>query len=275
MLRLTALGSLLSALALFPVAWKWKIPLRTTAVGVVSSVLLAALPFLRLHRARRGPAGTAVALAAQAGLTGLAALALAMQRFWRDPERTPPPGEGLVLSAADGEVIYVRTAAANDAPLVTKQGRDYRLGELLGTDLVSGEAHVIGVEMNLTDVHVNRCPIPGRVSLRRHIGGRFISLRREEAPFVNERFTTVIENPDLVVGVVQIASRLVRRIVSYLDEGESVAAAQRLGMIRFGSLVAVVVPKRPGVRLAVQVGDRVQAGVSALARYTPEREAGA
>jgi phosphatidylserine decarboxylase len=70
----------------------------------------------------------------------------------------------------------------------------------------------------------------------------------------------------MVVAVVQVASRLVRRVESFLAMGETVRAGQRLGMIRFGSLVAVVLPKRAGLSIEVEPGDRVTAGVSVLAR---------
>jgi len=190
-----------------------------------------------------------------------------MVRFWRDPERVPPEKNGVVLSAADGKVIYVRNVDEGSTPLVTKGGRDYLLRELTGTSLLASAAYVIGVEMNMLNVHVTRCPIAGQVKLQKRIEGKFISLRKREAPFVNERLTTIIENASLTVAVVQVASRLVRRVESYLRVGETVGAGQRLGMIRFGSLVAVVLPKRDDLRIAVNPGDRVKAGVSVLARY--------
>ncbi len=69
------------------------------------------------------------------------------------------------------------------------------------------------------------------------------------------------------MAVVQVASRLVRRVESYLSIGETVGAGQRLGMIRFGSLVAVVLPQREDVRIEVKPGDRVTGGISVLAHY--------
>jgi phosphatidylserine decarboxylase len=172
----------------------------------------------------------------------------------------------VVLSAADGVVDYVWHIAKDSQTIVSKAGRDYRLDELTGTDLASA-VHVVGVGMSFLDVHVNRCPIPGHVALTKHIAGKFMSLGRDEAQFVNERFTTVIEGRSLSVAVVQIASRLVRRIEGYLKVGETVSAGQRLGMIRLGSLVAIVIPDREDVRIEVKPGDRVTAGVSVLARY--------
>lgn len=261
------IGLVASIAILLLVAAKWKIPLRVAGLGGMGISLLAGVPFLWIYPRCVSSAVVIVALLGQVALAlGLAAAGL-MFAFWRDPERIPPKTRGVVLSAADGQVAYVTAVADGSVPLVTKQGRDYRLEELTGTSLVGSPAWVIGVEMNFLNVHVNRCPIDGQVRLLKHIPGRFISLRKDEAPFVNERLTTVIEGSKLSVAVVQVASRLVRRIQGYLSMGQMVSAGQRLGMIRFGSLVAVVLPQRPDISIAVQVGDRVTAGISILAHY--------
>ena len=87
--------------------------------------------------------------------------------------------------------------------------------------------------------------------------------------FANERATTVIEtSTGLEVAVVQIASRLVRQIVSYVEVGERIAQGQRLGIIRLGSQVDLVLPAGDGLEVCVAPGDRVQAGESVLARVT-------
>jgi len=71
----------------------------------------------------------------------------------------------------------------------------------------------------------------------------------------------------LVLAAVQVASRLVRRVQSYLSLDQTVSAGQRLGMIRFGSLVAVVLPRREDMKIEVKAGDRVTAGITVLARF--------
>ncbi len=262
-----ALGAAFSILLTMLVARKWKLPRRPVLLGAAVSACLAAGAFLRLYprcRTRRAVVG---AMLGQIGLALACSFALAMERFWRDPERVPPDEEGLILSPADGKVVYARTIDSSATPLVKKRGRDYLLTELMETSLADCGSHVIGVEMNLLNVHVNRCPISGQVRSVNHIGGKFISLGKDEAPFVNERCTTVIENAALPVATVQVASRLVRRIDTYLSEGQTVSAGQRLGMIRFGSLVAVVLPKREDVSIEVKTGDQVKAGISILARH--------
>jgi phosphatidylserine decarboxylase len=260
-------GFVLSVLILLILATKWKLPLLYIVPGAVILAAALALPLLWLLRPLSTSWTWAVPILLQVILTICLALLLALLRFYRDPERTPPDEDGIVLSAADGTVLYTRDVDDGKTPLVSKHGRTYLLDELTGSDLLTGSFTVIGVEMTLLDVHVNRCPVGGRVKSLKHIGGNYISLRKDEAPFVNERVTTVIENSSLAVCVVQVASRLVRRVESYLSVGDEVDLGQRLGIIRFGSLVAVILPKREDVKIEVSPGDRVTAGISVLARY--------
>lgn len=261
------IGVVSSILPILLVAGKWRIALRSALAGAIVSALTAAIPFVWLYPMCKTVWETAVGMFAQVGLALAIAFILTMQRFGRDPERIPPAAERAVLSAADGKVIYIKMIDRDSVAWVTKDGRDYLLPELMGVSLVDSSVYVIGVEMNILNVHVNRCPIAGQVKIVNPIEGKFMSLRKEEAPFVNARCTTVIENEYLSVGVVQVASRLVRRVENYLGEHQTVSAGQRLGMIRFGSLVAVVLPKREDVKVEMRVGDNVIAGVSILARY--------
>lgn len=265
--ELPGLSAASSMLVMLLLAMKWKLPKLPALVGSIAATLAAAFPFFWIYPLCQTNGGLAVAALSQIAVALALALSLMMLCFWRDPERVPPDRDGVVLSPADGKVLYVSDVDEGSTPLVTKSGRDYMLRELTGTNLLTSAAQVIGVEMNLLDVHVNRCPIAGEVKLLKHIEGKFISLRKDEAPFVNARFTTIIENASLTLAVIQVASRLVRRIESYLTAGETVSAGQRLGVIRLGSLVAVVLPKREDVRIDVKPGDRVTAGISVLARY--------
>jgi phosphatidylserine decarboxylase len=248
-------------------AIKWKLPKLPTLSGAVAVSTAAALPFFWIYPLCRTGLGRMAAVSGQIALALALGLGLLVWRFWRDPERAPPQEEGIVLSAADGEVLYVRTIDDGSTPLVRKSGRDYLLRELTGTSLLGSAAYVIAVGMSFLDVHVNRCPIAGQVRLSHPIEGKFMSLRKDESPFVNARLTTIIENVSLSVAVVQVASRLVRCVESFVGVDESVGAGQRLGMIRFGSLVVVIVPQTEGVRIEARPGERVTAGVSVLARY--------
>jgi phosphatidylserine decarboxylase len=201
-------------------------------------------------------------------LTLAAAFALLMYRFYRDPERTIPLSPDIIVSPADGQVLYVRDSRDGVMPVSTKQGHAYTLEELTKTPLQMQAAAVIGIGMSFLDVHVNRAPIAGRITVTRHIPGLFGSLRRLEMVFENSRVTTIIQQGDLQIAVVQIASRLVRQIVSFVHEHEDVRRGQRIGVILFGSQVDLVLPSRADLgdlQVTVRPGDRLTAGESIVA----------
>ena len=264
MLVSTLAGALLALLLAVPLAWKWELGVRRVALAVTGLALVSGIVVAIVDGAvDLGGVTQALAVAALAFALAVAILAY---RFYRDPERTPPVGDDdMVVSPADGEVIYVRRASGGLLPSSTKKGRDYELVELTKTPLRDQDAIVIGIAMSFLDVHVNRAPIAGRVRLRQHFPGRFGSLGKPEMVYENERATTVIERGDMEIAMVQIASRLVRQIASYVKVGESVALGQRVGVIRLGSQVDVVLPARPGVEVQVREGQRVRAGESVLA----------
>ncbi len=154
--------------------------------------------------------------------------------FHRDPERVI--GDGIV-SPADGVVKEV-----------AREGDRLR----------------IAVFMNVHNVHVNRMPLDGIVvSQRRRKGGYVPAYRKESAQ--NERLVTELNTALGPVTVVQIAGVLVRRIVSYVEKHAELERGDRLGMIRFGSRVDTILPA-DAVDPVVQVGDRVLAGTTTLAR---------
>jgi phosphatidylserine decarboxylase len=257
------IGGVLALVIALPLAWKWQLGLRRVGVSVVVLAALAGVAVAAFD-AYVHDLSTVVTIVVVWALTMAAAAAILAWRFYRDPERTAPVGDGLVVSPADGEVVYVRRSQNGTIPTATKQGRDHSLEELTKTELRHRDAHVIGIAMSFLDVHVNRAPIAGKITLLRHFPGLFGSLRDPAMVFENERATTVIEQDGLQVAVVQIASRLVRQIASYVDEGDEVALGQRIGVIRLGSQVDVVVPAESGIEVLVGPGDRVRAGESVL-----------
>ncbi len=259
-------GEVVSVLCLFLLAQKWKLPRLVSLFGAFSISLVVAVPFVAVTP-RLSSGWLPVALFLQILLSILICLGLLFIRFWRDPNRIPPQMEGVILSAADGKVAYVKTLAAGLPFHITKSGRTYLLDELLGLPLFQEDTHLIGVDMNLLDVHVNRSPINGVVDQVHRLDGGFLSLGMKIAQLTNSRLTTSIHNASLKVAVVQVASRLVRRVDGYLHPGEHVSAGQRLGMIRFGSLVVVIFPLRSDVHVVVKPGDQVKAGTSILAYY--------
>jgi phosphatidylserine decarboxylase len=262
-------GFSLAVITALPLAWKWQLGVARTVFAVGTLALAAGLIISSIGN-------TIVPIMIRAGavwlLTISAAVAILAYRFYRDPERKIPERRDAIVSPADGAVIYVRHSREGFLPVSTKQGRNYMLRELTKTSLHYDDAVVIGVAMSFLDVHVNRAPIQGRITLQRHFAGIFGSLRLPEMAFENERVTTVLEQNGLQVAVVQIASRLVRQIASFVHENEEVSLGQRIGVIRFGSQVDLVLPGRDDVQVLVTPGQRVCAGESVLAVFKPAIE---
>lgn len=188
-------------------------------------------------------------------------------RFYRDPERVPLETEKVILSPADGKVIYVKMIEKGLSLVSTKGKRQFGLKEIMGADLLDDVAYLVGIDMNFLNVHVNRSPIGGKIILKKHIKGKFISLKKQESDILNERVTIIIDNGAFKIGLVQIASRLVRRIVCYFKEGDDVKIGQRIGAIVFGSQVDVAIPRIENLRINIKAGDEVKAGISIIARY--------
>ncbi|MDH3604424.1 MAG: phosphatidylserine decarboxylase, partial [Candidatus Tectomicrobia bacterium] len=230
-LELTLIGgALLSGLILVIVGHKWEIDARVTlpaacVIGLVSGLCVSGL-------VRAYPLRWWYIVGLEVGLSITCALALLLWRFYRDPERQPPDDDRMILSPADGQVIYIKEIEEGQIPLAKKHGRTFSLSEFVKADVLPQGGYLIGIAMNYLDVHVNRAPIGGRISLLKHINGLFLSLKHREAILQNERVLTVIDNGRFKVGIVQIASRLVRKIVTYFQEGQEIQGGARIGVIR-------------------------------------------
>jgi phosphatidylserine decarboxylase len=163
--------------------------------------------------------------------------------FFRDPDRPVPDDPRLVLSPADGNVIVVGPAPAGNP-----------LGE---------GASQVSIFLSVFDVHVNRAPIGGLISKVEYHEGHFLPAFQDKASLVNEQNSVTIDaDGGRRVTFKQIAGLIARRIVFNKKVGDTVAAGERVGMIKFGSRVDVFLPR--DVRLRVQKGDRVVGGVSAV-----------
>lgn len=186
--------------------------------------------------------------------------------FFRDPERRPPDAPGFILSPADGTVIYIRPVEKGQVPIATKRNREIELKELRHPKNPIREGILIGIEMLLTDVHVNRAPISGRIVHQEYIHGQFHSLRDPESRAENERLYSVFQDSGIRIGVIQIASRRVRRILSFVQQEEGVHRGDRIGMIQFSSQVDVLIDQEADAQILIHEGDRVRAGETIIAR---------
>jgi len=198
---------------------------------------------------------------------GLAFL-LTMIRFWRIPVRRSNEDQGCILSPADGKIIYIRRIISAEKAFSVKRGRISKLRELTGTDLLQFPCWLIGINMTPFDVHKNAAPVSGRIIFNKHIKGKFLSLKNHDSETENERHSLVIRNEKVSIGVVQIASRLVRRIDNYVEIGQHINRGEWYGMIRFGSQVDLIIPSDLG--LEIKTGTQVFAGKTIIAR--PENE---
>ncbi len=162
--------------------------------------------------------------------------------FFRDPERTIPHGDELVLSPGDGRVILIE---------------DF---EEAGTKL-----RLVSIFLSVFNVHVNRIPVSGRVVNVTRTPGKFHKAFEREAVTENERTQITIENGRGQLKFAQVAGILARRIVCHLKGDEEVLAGQRFGLIRFGSRVDLFLD--PQIELRIKVGDRVKGGESIIGVY--------
>ncbi|MBA8667695.1 phosphatidylserine decarboxylase [Holosporaceae bacterium 'Namur'] len=167
--------------------------------------------------------------------------------FFRDPERVTPIEKDFVISPADGLVQRITTAKLPP--------------ELEGGD---EEYTRVSIFLNVFDVHVNRIPIEGEVKILHYHPGKFFNASLDKASEHNERQSILIETlENKLVGVVQIAGLIARRIVCNLKDHEQVKTGERFGIIRFGSRVDVYLPK--GIEPQVIEGQRVVGGESIIA----------
>ena len=181
----------------------------------------------------------------------LVGLTIWVATFFRDPVRTTPRGERLVIAPADG--------------LITMIARVRPPPELRGPEGLADDEHTrVSIFMSVFDVHINRAPIAGRVKRIAYVPGKFINADLDKASEDNERQHLLIEGSDgLRIGFTQIAGLVARRILAFVREGDMVDAGQRVGLIRFGSRVDVYLPG--GTAPKVLLGQRSIAGETVLA----------
>jgi phosphatidylserine decarboxylase len=168
-------------------------------------------------------------------------LAIFFLWFFRDPRRAIPQGEGLVVSPADGKLTAIEH-------VMTPTGESVRLS----------------IFLNVFNVHVNRSPITGTLREVRYQKGEFLNAMNPQSAEKNEQNLAVVESDDgYEVAFKQIAGLLARRIVFQRKAGDRLERGERIGMIKFGSRVDVLMPAYAEIR--VKIGDHVKGGATVLA----------
>lgn len=172
-------------------------------------------------------------------------LALLLLLFFRDPIRSYEGPSGIVLAPADGLITRIELVSA--------------------PEIGPGRFRRIVTFLSVFDVHVQKAPTEGEVVASRYSPGRKVAAYRSDAGEVNEKHLSVLRRSDgTLIGVVQIAGLLARRVVCYLREGDKVSRRQPMGVIKFSSRVDLLVPE--SYRVLVAKGDRVKNGVTPMAQ---------
>jgi phosphatidylserine decarboxylase len=162
--------------------------------------------------------------------------------FFRDPDRTAPDKDNIVVSPADGTVLFVKDVEENK--------------------FLHAKGKQVSIFMSPLNVHVNRIPITGRVDYLNYIHGEYLVASSDKASEQNERCETGISSANGKVLFTQVSGYVARRIVNELKTGQDVKIGERFGMIKFGSRVDVIVPS--DWKADVKKGDKVTAGETIL-----------
>ena len=180
------------------------------------------------------------------------ALAAFFLWFFRDPERTIPQDAGAVVSPGDGKVTDV--------------------SPVMSGPVMSGNVKLtrISIFLSVFNVHVNRSPITGTIREIRYQRGKYLNAMNRASAEENEQNIVTVEGDGQTVVFKQIAGLLARRIVFHPKVGDRLERGQRVGLIKFGSRVDVLLDA--SATLQVKVGDRVKGGASVLVHLQPKAE---
>lgn len=164
-------------------------------------------------------------------------LAMCVMLFFRDPERKIPEGDGLIISPADGRII--------------------KIDEKNGNPTVS-------IFMSVFNVHVNRAPVDGKIKSINFHPGKFYSAFKDKAMRENQRNEIELESSSGIIKMTQVTGAIARRTICYPKPGDVLKAGQRIGLIRFGSRVDLVLPA--GSKIDVKLKQKVTGGKTVLGK---------
>ncbi len=163
--------------------------------------------------------------------------------FFRDPERKIPGGKGIFVSPADGKVILIK--------------------DVYEKDYLNSDTKEISIFMSPLDVHVNRAPCDGKVSVIKYSPGKFLAAYKDDASVKNENIVIVLDGKKDRVLVRQVAGFVARRAVCRAKVGDVLRRGERYGLIKFSSRLDVYLPK--DAEIMVKLGDRIKAGETVIA----------
>ena len=170
--------------------------------------------------------------------------------FFRNPQRTIPAGEGVIVSPADGTFDTIE--------------------EITHHEYIGGPAIEIGIFLSIFNVHINRMPVAGKIIKLAYRPGKCLNALRPESTRLNERLEVYLQMPEPTnrpMLVQQITGAIARRIVCRLKPGDELTKGAQFGMIKLGSRTVIVFPQEEGLEILAKPGDKLKAGSTILAKY--------
>ncbi|KAA0135061.1 phosphatidylserine decarboxylase family protein [Gimesia chilikensis] len=170
--------------------------------------------------------------------------------FFRNPQRTIPAGEGVIVSPADGTFDTIE--------------------EIAHHEYIGGPAIEIGIFLSIFNVHINRMPVAGKIIKLAYRPGKCLNALRPESTRLNERLEVYLQMPEPTnrpMLVQQITGAIARRIVCRLKPGDVLTKGAQFGMIKLGSRTVIVFPQEEGLEILAKPGDKLKAGSTILAKY--------
>ena len=172
--------------------------------------------------------------------------------FFRDPERVDENPDPLaIIAGADGVLACIK--------------------EVEEPRHIKGPALRVSIFLSAFNVHVNRAPITGKVRFLQYYPGKCLFAFTEKSSDVNQHSAIVIENQHTTCLIHQLVGPLARRVVYWLDVGQDIRRADRVGMMKFGSRMDVYFPV-DDIELTCKVGDKMKAGLSVLGRIREKKD---
>ncbi len=236
-----------------PFAWRDRLPFVRVGLAelIVFSALIWPVAIVLTWIACQVVSGAIERALLMTFAAGLASVGLIVAWFFRNPRRVIPTDPGLVVAPADGKVVDI------------ERTNDPQLG---------GPMVEITIFLSIFNVHINRVPVAGRVVSIGYQPGKYLNALRPESSRENEQMSIRMEQSEAPFGPVivrQITGAIARRIVCWLKPGDILQRGEPLGMIKLGSRTVLVIPDDGHLRIVTEVGAKVKAGSSILARYEP------
>jgi len=166
--------------------------------------------------------------------------------FFRDPQRETPEGKNILISPADGKIISIKD---NILHPVSKE-----------------PSQMVSIFLSLLDVHINRIPIGGKISLIEYHKGKFLAAFNPKASELNEKYIFDINSKYGSIRVQQIAGIIARRLVCNLQLNDMAKAGKRFGLMKFSSRIDLIIPKKH-FKLNTKIGEKVRGGETIIGEF--------